>query len=99
MHEYILKEKVKQKPPVQAKKAAPSKKKVEPEKPSLLSKAKKEKPEKKEVEEIKEVVVGSRVRILGSATKGTVKEINKKEALVEISGFLSKVKLQNLTAV
>lgn len=99
LHEYILKEKVKQKPPVQAKKAAPSKKKVEPEKPSLLSKAKKEKPKKKEVEEIKEVVVGSRVRILGSATKGTVKEINKKEALVEISGFLSKVKLQNLTAV
>ncbi|MGB0166883.1 MAG: endonuclease MutS2 [Luteibaculum sp.] len=64
---------------------------------SLLQKAKAQAP--KTIKTEKPVKVGSTVSILGSATKGKVIEIKKGNALVEISGFKSQVKLENLKAV
>lgn len=62
----------------------------------LLEKAKKEDPAKAEKPKDKPLVIGASVSVLGSATKGKVVAIEKKQAIVEMAGFTSKVGLDKL---
>ncbi|TXC82157.1 endonuclease MutS2 [Luteibaculum oceani] len=102
---YILKEqaKLKQELKSQKPKTPPKEEKTKKETEfsgHLLKRARKNKSEKPtEIAKPKEIKVGSKVSVLGSATKGRVTKIEGKKAFVEIGGFATKVALENLTAI
>lgn len=70
-----------------------------PKESRLLSKAKQEIKVKEEPKIEKPIEVGSRVRILDSSSKGTVVEIRKQKAMVDVGGLITQVALKNLTAI
>ncbi len=107
---YALKEQAKievaerkKKPKKQAgsKKAAPKQKAAKTKEEAsdtnqLLQRAQQAAPKTKPKKKEKPLVIGATVSVLGSSTKGKVIAIEKKQAIVEMAGFTSKIALDKI---
>ena len=66
------------------------------DKNQLLQRAQKAAPKAKPKKKEKPLVVGATVSVLGSSTKGKVVALEKKQAIVQMAGFTSKIGLDKL---